>query len=78
MIERVAEAIADNADDPVKAARAALAVLRLPTREMIEAGVFSMKHGSRDPMYDDSNLEVGYQAMIDKALGHALRVHHKL
>jgi hypothetical protein len=58
--------------------RRVLASIRTPTREMIEAGLFAMRHGSRDQMYDDANLEAAWQAMIDKALGHALRPQHRL
>lgn len=53
--------------------RRVLASIRTPTREMIEAGLFAMNHTSRDQMYADANLEAAWRAMIDKALGHALR-----
>lgn len=54
-------------------ARKVLAALREPTRDMIAAGVWAMRHSSRDDLHDDTTLEAAYRAMIDKALGHALR-----
>jgi hypothetical protein len=76
MLQDVAKAIADAISEGRDPARAALSAMRTPTREMIEAGTFSMRHGSRDHMHDDANLEAAYRSMIDKALGHPPREQH--
>jgi hypothetical protein len=73
MLEDVARAIAEAISKGKDPARAAIAAMRTPTREMIAAGVLSMRHVSRDHMHDDANLEAAYRGMIDKALGHASR-----
>jgi hypothetical protein len=77
MIERVAKAI-QQASTPEGQARAAIAAMRAPTRDMLRAGILTMHHSSRESVYADDSLEAGYHAMIDKALGHALRVQHRL
>jgi hypothetical protein len=78
MLQDVAKAIADAISEGRDPARAALSAIRTPTREMIEAGIFCMRHGSRDHMHDDANVEAAYQGMIDNALGYALRQQHSL
>jgi hypothetical protein len=78
MLQEVGRAIAEAISEGRDPARAALSAMRTPTREMIEAGIFCMRHGNSNHMHDDANVEAAYQGMIDNALGYALRQQHSL
>ena len=77
MVKRVAEAISKHAT-PEQQARAAIAAMRTLTRDMLRAGVVTMEHSSRTGVYADANIEAAYQAMVDSALGHALKAQNPL
>jgi hypothetical protein len=73
MLQDVAKAIAEAISEGKDPARAALSAMRRPTREMIAAGVFAMRHGPRAHVQEDANIEAVYEGMIDNALGYAPR-----